>query len=280
MGLFYFYYSKETVLSFILAAFFFIILGSLRMDWQKRSDELEAIASELDSYKDIDLDEGTNVATNSDRDETVVDARLQSPFTALIAGPTGSGKTRMLYDLIENRDTVSNSPPVEIIYCYGAYQKEFENISGVRFVEGMIDIRKDIKNDGRNRWLIIDDLMEELSGKQDTNGLYTKYSHHQNISVFFVVQNLFLKSLRTISINCHYMWIFKNPRATASVQQLGSQLFPHSKGFLLEAYRDATKKPFSSLFLDMKQNTDERMRVRAGFSSNTPMITYVPKYQL
>lgn len=209
-----------------------------------------------------------------------VDARLQSPFTALIAGPTGCGKTETIFQLIENASQVANPPPYEIIYCYGAYQKRFDSVKGVRFVEGMIDVLEEVPRDGKNRWLIIDDLMDEEGGKTSSNALYTKHSHHMNISVFFIVQNLFHKAIRTVSINSHYMFLFKNPRAMSSVQHLGSQLFPNTGGFFVEAFRDATEKPFSYLFVDMKQETDERMRVRAGFFSPAPIIAYASRRRI
>jgi type IV secretory pathway VirB4 component len=43
-------------------------------------------------------------------------ARLKSPFTALVSGPTGSGKTVLIAKLIANASDLSSPPPVEIIY--------------------------------------------------------------------------------------------------------------------------------------------------------------------
>ena len=36
---------------------------------------------------------------------TEIDVTLKSPFTALVVGPTGSGKTRMLMELIRDSST-------------------------------------------------------------------------------------------------------------------------------------------------------------------------------
>jgi hypothetical protein len=46
----------------------------------------------------------------------------------------------------------------------------------------MIDIDKEIPSDGRPRWIIIDDLMSELDAQIPIENLFTKGSHHKNIS--------------------------------------------------------------------------------------------------
>ena len=105
-----------------------------------------------------------------------VDMRLKSPFTALIAGPTGSGKTRTMFKLIENKGWVCTEPPVEIHYCYGMWQDAFDTMMDkVIFHEGLIDIEREIASDGKPRWLVIDNLMEEASEKSEVNNFYTKY---------------------------------------------------------------------------------------------------------
>ena len=220
----------------------------------------------------------TSNITEHTMDGIEMDARLKSPFTAMLAGPTGSGKTHLIMNLIEQSQTVSFPPPVEIVYCYEAWQKVFEPYQDrVRFVEGLIDVKTDMVNDGRNRWLIIDDLMEEGRGKENTNALYTKYSHHMNISVFFIVQNLFPKGNRTVSINTQYFFLFKNPRDATSVGHLGRQVYPGKKKFISETFEEATKLPYSYLFMDLKQETDDRLRLIGNFASqNKSMVVYTP----
>ena len=74
--------------------------------------------------------------TSTDNMETF-DLRLKAPFTAIVAGPTGSGKTELIALLIANVEHVCYPPPKEIIYYYGVWQKSFEEIKGVTFCEGM-----------------------------------------------------------------------------------------------------------------------------------------------
>ena len=61
--------------------------------------------------------------------------------------------------------------------------------------------------DPRNKHLIIlDDIMDETD--QRVASLFTKKSHHWNISVMLIIQNLFNRNKyhRTISLNTHYMY--------------------------------------------------------------------------
>ena len=43
---------------------------------------------------------------------------------------------------------------------------------------------------------------------------FTKYVHHRNLSIMYIVQNVFCqgKRSRTIVLNTKYMVLFKNPR--------------------------------------------------------------------
>ena len=196
-----------------------------------------------------------------------VDMRLKAPFTAVLAGPTGSGKTHYMMSLLKGRESVTTLPPVETIYCYGAWQEQFNDLiaEGVRLQEGLIGL-EDLPNDGRPRWLIIDDLMEEVSGKDSVNNLFTKYSHHRNISVFFMVQNLFKKANRTITLNAHYMFLFKNPRDKQFIDHLARQAFPGKVQQVRQVYERVTTEPYSFLLLDMRQETDERCRLIENFA--------------
>lgn len=205
-----------------------------------------------------------------------VDVRLKSPFTAVVAGPTGSGKTETLFNMIRYRNKVCTEPPAEVLYCYGAWQSKFEQLADdVTFIEGSLNVERDVPDDGKPRWMILDDLMEESSGKNSTNNLYTKHSHHRNISVFFVVQNLFKKENRTLSLNTHYLFLFKNPRDKQIVDSLARQAFPGKVAAVREAYNLATKEAYSFLLIDMKQTTDDRARLIGNFAHPTePMKVY------
>ena len=66
----------------------------------------------------------------------VMDSRLAHPFTCIVSGPTGSGKSVFTLKLIEHPQKSISPPPKRIRFCYGEYQKIFDNYPGVEFHDG------------------------------------------------------------------------------------------------------------------------------------------------
>ena len=191
-----------------------------------------------------------------------MDPRLKHPFTCVVAGPSSSGKTQFVFRLIRHADRLVDPPPEKIVYCCGEFQPSFLEFSQVEFHEGLPDVSS---FDGRSRvLLIIDDLMNEAD--QNVCNLFTKLSHHRNVSVVFVTQNLFHRNrhVRTMNLNTHYVVLFKNPRDAGQVAIMARQMYPRKSNFVVEAFRDATREPYGYLMIDLKPETDDRYRFRTN----------------
>ena len=210
-----------------------------------------------------------------------MDTRLVHPFTSIVAGPTGCGKTTFVVSLLRHSNTLVNSPPEKITWCYGEWQPLYSTLSAIHpnleCVEGLPDLSS---FDPNNRNLVvIDDLMSETDER--VTKLFTKKSHHCNTSVIYLVQNVFPKGKesRTISLNAQYMVLFKNPRDNTQVVNLAKQMFPGRVKYMQEAFRDATSVPHGYLFVDLKQSTPEHLRLRSNIipDSGTYQCAYIPK---
>src|ERR1700759_3648415 len=139
----------------------------------------------------------------------------EAPFTCVISGPTGSGKSVFVQRLMQHAQTVISPPPERILYCYGVYQEIFSKFNGVEFNEGLTSLDEFEKR--RHTLVIIDDLMHETNDV--VTKLFTRRSHHTNTSVIYITQNLFHanKETRTLTLNAQYMVLFKNVRDKSQI---------------------------------------------------------------
>ena len=196
--------------------------------------------------------------------------KFKSPFTCIVSGPSGSGKTVLVRSLLEAQKVSFNRPPKRVLWAYGQwqelYREKFKNLS-VIYHENLPE-EEDILS-SKADLIVIDDLMSELTGDVRMTKLFTKWSHHHNIDVIFIVQNVFHRGneMRTISLNSHYFVLLKNPRDGSQVVNLAKQLFPRNTKYLSEAYEDATSKPFGYLLVDCKPDTPDDYRVRTRMTS-------------
>ena len=76
--------------------------------------------------------------------------------------------------------------PDRILWCYGKYQTLYGTVDGVHFQQGLPDL--DTLDPKDIHLIILNDLMEETDHRMAS--LFTKKSHHRNISAMYIVQNL------------------------------------------------------------------------------------------
>ena len=83
--------------------------------------------------------------------------------------------------------------------------------------------------------------------------------------------------MRTLSLNSHYLIMFKNPRDHLQIANLSRQMYPGRSHFLIEAFEDATKESHGYLLIDLKPDTDDQLRIRTGIFPSDKLIVYVHK---
>jgi hypothetical protein len=200
-----------------------------------------------------------------------------APASISVSGISGSGKTHFTFKLIKNRNEMFTPPPGKIMYCYGVWQSAFSEIENiVEFKEGL-PTKEDIEEfaDGNHNLMILDDLMSEISESKIAEKIFTMYSHHKNITVLYLNQNIFFKgkTARTISLNLHYMVLFRNPRDVNQIKVLAHQT--GLKKALTEAYSEICLKPYGYLVLDLSPKCIENHQITTEIFPDEYKIIYV-----
>lgn len=198
------------------------------------------------------------------------------PFSAIIAGPSMCGKTTFVLRLIDQSQLVIQPPPQKIIFSYSVYQKAYKNVKNVEFRDVIPDM-SELEANTMPMLLILDDQM----GKNEDliEQIFTKLSHHNNISVVYLIQNFFHQSpqQRTISLNASYIVLFKSVRDANQIVYLAKQMYGTKYKHLVDAFRDATRLPYTYIFIDLKPDTDDKHRIRANVFLNETNYVYLPK---
>jgi len=159
----------------------------------------------------------------------------------MVCEPTDCGKTFFVKRFFRNMNAMSDTKFHLILFYYSEWQSSYtEYDNNVEFHEGL-PRNEDYVNDPRPKLIVIDNLMCEASDNAVID-LFTKGSHHKNLRVIFITQNLFHQSrdMRDISLNANYIVVFKNSRDRAQVQHLARQVYSENIKFLWEVYNDAT----------------------------------------
>ena len=208
------------------------------------------------------------------------------PFTCVIAGPSKSGKTIFLKKLLKTLHLYVYPCPQRIIWCYGVENKEqmkslrrcsrripiefFHGLPPSNFVDSMSSKERSL--------IVLDDLMREVGKDSEMSSLFTRQSHHKNLSVIFIIQNLFHQNrgMRDIRTSTDYWIICKNPTDKGQIQVMGRQIFPNWKKYLSTSFELATFRPYGYIVIDMTQEPNEEMRVTTGIFPPEVFFHFLP----
>ena len=149
-------------------------------------------------------------------------------------------------------------------------------VKAVEYVQGIQPEIDSLFDWNVNNLIILDDMMDEGTQDKRVSRLFRK-GRHNNLSFIYLTQNLSHKNQREISLNSDCMVIFKNPRGKTQLRNLAKQFMPRKYTFLLWAFEDATKLPRSYLLMDMRPETDNKLRVCARTFNDVsyPQVVYI-----
>ena len=211
---------------------------------------------------------------------TESDLKFKAPFGMIISGPSSSGKTTFLLKFLREYQTLIDPKPTSILYCYSEYHDQIRTMQdgGINIHQGIPD--ENLLNSlSKPSLLIMDDLMQNIS-EEFLTSLFTKKSHHKNISVMFLTQDLFQKKCKVARNNSQYIILMRAPNAALQIRNLGVQLFPTQLEYFLDAYKMATSNNYGYLVIDLSAISPPIMRLRTNIfkdSENEELTIFVPK---
>jgi hypothetical protein len=228
-----------------------------------------------------------------------VDPRFEHPGAHLVAGVSQCGKTTLVINLLRLKDWIFKKDDKckhhancghliqNILWYYHQWQPSYESFKGENIVKEWIPklptqeevLEKTLLyKDKGGSIIVIDDFAQELN--KDTANIFSILVHHTNTTVYLLTQNIFPKNpaFRDISLNATYIYVFKNPRDGQQIVNFAKQVSPGNNKFVVESYKDATKKAHSYLMFDAHQSSSNVLRLRSNILGigEPPILYFLP----
>ncbi|CAC5401453.1 unnamed protein product [Mytilus coruscus] len=194
-----------------------------------------------------------------------------------VSGPTSCGKTYFVKQLLQNSRFIQ--PTIQrIIWLYRRWQPLYDEIQRtvnpqVEFDQGIpVDLEKDSYLDPSvGNMIVLDDLMSTSARDPRITDLFTKGTHHRNLSVVVLNKNLYFSKDPTQRRNCHYLVLFNNPVDKQQIMTLSRQMYPGKGPYFIGKFEESTSKPYGYLLLDLKPTTLESKRLLSNvFKKQSP----------
>ena len=192
----------------------------------------------------------------------IMPIKFLANHNTIIFGQTGVGKTQFMLEVI--RQKLVHPFPKHVYYMFNVEQdfmktwNETERQS-ITFIKGVDFDRVDTSEPSL---LVIDDLL--LSTNKEVANVFIMGSHHKQISLFFITQNLFPNCpiFRTMSANAHYYVIFHCQRHFRQVHTLARQIFVGKDlQRIINAYKRASKRARGFIVLSFSPKLPEELTV-------------------
>ena len=205
------------------------------------------------------------------------DCRLLSPWRMLVVGSSGCGKSTLIGEIVCRYREVLDFTPTKIYIAHLHDQPVYDEI--IKYAPCPVELIKGLPSElvtEKKSLLIIDDLALEAPGA--IKDWFIRKCHHFDTCCVCLNQTLFDTNYiyRKISLNANYLIIFKNKRDKSQINNFAKQFCPGNIKFLQEAYADATEKPYSYIFFDMQQTSNDLFSVRSSIFPKNALV-YVSK---
>ena len=203
---------------------------------------------------------------------------FRHPFGMQIIGPTASGKTQWLFNLLKEKEKLIQPTPDFTVLFYEADQEIYHRMTRENLVDQLVEGHpesyeelKTFLTELKGKYNRILAIFDDARLAYDTLAqLFTVGSAHLSCSAIVLSQQLFgsNEALRVVSANSSYYVLMKSIRNLRGISTLASQISPHSRGFIVNSFLSSTRQPYGYLILDMKANQSDAVRLRTRIFSH------------
>ena len=196
--------------------------------------------------------------------------KLQAPFTMLISGSSGSGKTTFIENIL--RYNKIDSKPKTIYYHYPPeltsipvkWHSMFESLN-VKYIQGLPD-ECEWNSVKPNSLVIIDDLYVECVNNEAAAKAFKIYSKKRNFSIILVSQFFFDRGpySSTIRNNIEYFTLFEN-HGNMSMNRMIAEKLGYMKRFKEAAHYAFNKRHGYVLISVSSKVYNSKLRVCCNF---------------
>ena len=191
----------------------------------------------------------------------------------IIFGQTGAGKTHFILNVIKNK--LVHPFPNKLYYMYSVEQEFMKTWNttesqAITFIKGLDFEQLDTSEPSL---LVVDDLV--LSTNKTVAEMFILGSHHKQISLFYITQNLFPNCpiFRIMSANAHYYVLFHCQRHFRQVHTLARQIFVgEDLKRITNAYKRASEKPRGFIILSFSPLLPQQLTVVTDWWESCPSI--------
>ena len=191
----------------------------------------------------------------------------------IIFGQTGAGKTHFILNVIKNK--LVHPFPNKLYYMYNVEQEFMKTWNTtehqpIKFIKGLDFEQLDTSEPSL---LVVDDLV--LSTNKTVAEMFILGSHHKQISLFYITQNLFPNDpiFRIMSANAHYYILFHCQRHFRQVHTLARQIYVgEDLKRIINAYKRASEKPRGFIVLSFSPLLPQELTVVTDWCEPCPSI--------
>ena len=216
----------------------------------------------------------TAARTTSLATKSCPEFNFRHKFSLLVVGPTQSGKTYFVQQILKhNRIVYEEQKSIRISWYHNQWQECYEELKkslgkSIRFERGVPELSEDLCEINapynNNNIIILDDLMAEATDSPVVSRLFTQ-SRHRNASVILLLQNMLPKGKYNtdISRNAQYLALFRSPSDRKQIGIIAERMFDKNRVHFMNAYYKETEKPYGYLLVDNKPDTPADQHILA-----------------